>query len=214
MKQTVAILITVISIMSSCTTTKDTVKMTVASEKRTAMGVAPIEVLQVKEGDKTNWSFFYSKIEGFNYEPGYEYVLEVKKEKLPNPLPADASAIKYTLIKEISKTKKTSQNMLSDIPNAAKYVWTGKVLGIEEANVGVGAAAGKFPVKIVKIEVTALNGTNLPFKDKAIIHAELVKSPKISPELGKEYIFKAKNAHPAHALGVYMLDTDVQDLTR
>lgn len=214
MKQVVAILITALIAMSSCTTTKDTVKMTVASEKRMAMGVAPMEVLQVKEGDDTNWSFFYSNIEGFNYEPGYEYVLEVKKETLSNPIPADASAIKYILVKEISKTKKTSENMLADVATAAKYTWTGKVLSIEDANVGVGAAAGKFSVKIVKIQVTALNGTNLPFQDKAIIHAELVKDPKVLPVVGREYVFKAKDAHPAHALDVYMLETDVQDLTR
>ncbi len=214
MKQIVLILITAISLMSSCTTTKDTVKMTVASEKRMAMGVAPMEVLQVKEGDDKDWSFFYSNIEGFNYEAGYEYVLEVKKENVSSPTPADASTIKYILVKEISKTKKTSENMLADIPTTAKYTWTGKVLSIEDANVGVGAAAGKFSVKVLKIEVTALDGTNLPFNDKAVIHAELVKEPKVTPEIGKEYVFKAKDAHPAHALGVYMLDTDVQDLTR
>ncbi len=214
MRQTFVILITFISVISSCTTTKDTVRMTVASEKRMAMGVAPMEVLQVKEGNSENWSLFYSDIEGFNYEPGYEYVLDVKKENRTDPVPADASSIKYTLVKEISKKPKTSENMLAGIPTAAKYTWIGKVLSVEGANVGVGGAAGKFSVRVVKIQVTALKGTNLPFKNNEIIHAELVKDPKVTPVSGQEYVFKAKKSHPAHEFGVYMLDTDVEDLTK
>ncbi|WP_292010031.1 DUF4377 domain-containing protein [Chryseobacterium sp.] len=68
-------------------------------------GVAPMKCLQVKEKASEEWSNFYSNIEGFTYEPGYEYVLKVKTEKIAN-VPADASSIKYTLIKEVSKTKK------------------------------------------------------------------------------------------------------------
>jgi hypothetical protein len=68
-------------------------------------GVAPMKCLQVKENTSENWSNFYSNIEGFTYEPGYEYVLKVKTEKIANP-PADGSSIKYTLVKQVSKTKK------------------------------------------------------------------------------------------------------------
>lgn len=214
MREPAVILFMLITMISSCTTTKDTVKMTVASEKRMAMGVAPMEVLQVKEGDSENWSLFYSNIEGFDYEPGYEYVLDVKKENRTDPVPADASSIKYTLVKEISKNPKTSENMLDGITTAAKYTWIGKVLSVEGTNVGVGGAVGKFSVRMVKIQVTALKGTNLPFKNNAIIHAELVKNPKVVPVAGKEYVFKAKKSHPAHEFGVYMLGTDVEDLTR
>lgn len=68
-------------------------------------GVAPMKCLKIKEKENDNWSNFYSNIEGFTYEPGFEYVLKVKTEKIENP-PADGSSIKYTLIKQISKTKK------------------------------------------------------------------------------------------------------------
>ncbi|SEW09523.1 protein of unknown function [Chryseobacterium wanjuense] len=68
-------------------------------------GVAPMKCLQVKEKPTENWTNFYSNIEGFTYEPGYEYVLQVKTEKIENP-PADGSSIKYTLVKQVSKTKK------------------------------------------------------------------------------------------------------------
>ncbi|SHK81748.1 DUF4377 domain-containing protein [Chryseobacterium polytrichastri] len=68
-------------------------------------GVAPMKCLQVKETPSGEWTNFYTNIEGFTYEPGYEYVLKVKTEKIQNP-PMDGSSIKYTLVKQVSKTKK------------------------------------------------------------------------------------------------------------
>lgn len=46
----------------------------------------------------------YQQIEGFEYEEGYSYFLEVKITEIENP-PADASSLRYDLIKVISKTK-------------------------------------------------------------------------------------------------------------
>lgn len=77
----------------------------IGSNKVDCIGVVKMKCLQTKEKPSDNWSNFYSNIEGFNYQSGYEYVLQIKTEKVENP-PADASSIKYTLIKEISKTKK------------------------------------------------------------------------------------------------------------
>lgn len=62
----------------------------------------------IKKGDAQNWSMFYSKINGFDYEPGYEYVLDVKEERIENP-PADGSSVSYTLVKQISKIAKTAE---------------------------------------------------------------------------------------------------------
>ena len=214
MKKLGLLLIATVALLVSCNSPKDTVKMTVASEKRMAMGVAPMEVLLVKEGDATEWSFFYSNIEGFNYEPGYEYVLDVKKEALENPTPADASSIKYTMVKEVSKVQKTSENMPESIVKEKQYAWTGKVIELQDATLGRGAAEGQFPVKIVKLEVTALNMSDTTFKAGDTIHAELVEGLAITPEVGSEYVFKAKDKHPAHALGIYMLETELQDLTK
>lgn len=118
MKKIGLLLFCTVALFTACNSSKnsgETVKMTVASEKRIAVGVAPMEVLLVKEGDASEWSFFYSEIVGFNYVPGYEYVLDVKKEQREEPIPADASSIIYTLVKEVSKTQKTSENMPADV---------------------------------------------------------------------------------------------------
>lgn len=68
-------------------------------------GVLETECLQIKRTkDQQEWENFYGKIEGFNFEKGYEYELIVHEEKVENP-PADASSVKYKLVKEVSKRK-------------------------------------------------------------------------------------------------------------
>jgi len=68
-------------------------------------GVSPMKCMQVKAEESDNWEYFYGNIQGFNYESGYEYVIKVKVEEVRNP-PADGSSQQYTLITQVSKTKK------------------------------------------------------------------------------------------------------------
>ncbi len=110
MKKLIGLLFLLPLLLISCSTNDNAVKMVVASQRGDCVGVAPQKCLYVKMGADTNWTFFYDQIEGFNYEEGYEYVLEVKKVKVENP-PADGSSLKYTLVKEVSKTSKTSDGL-------------------------------------------------------------------------------------------------------
>lgn len=77
--------------------------MFVDAEQVDCVGVAPQKCLRIKFGADEEWQLLYSGIEGFNYEPGFEYELLVNKTEVENP-PADASSIRYTLIEEVSKT--------------------------------------------------------------------------------------------------------------
>lgn len=88
----------------------ETYQITVASQKADCTGVAPQKCFLVKKDGQKDWEFWYSGIEGFNYEEGNEYVLEIKEEKVANP-PADAASVKYILVKEVSKLKKISENL-------------------------------------------------------------------------------------------------------
>ena len=63
---------------------------------------------------------------------------------------------------------------------------------------------------MVKVQVST--SVNKDIKPGDIIYCELIKSPRISPAAGREYVFKAKYKHPAHAKGIYLLETDVMDL--
>lgn len=73
-------------------------------------GVAPMNCLQVKEGTAKTWSNFYASIAGFDYQPGYLYVLKVIKTKAKGEVPADAPAYTYRLKKLVSKKKVPAQN--------------------------------------------------------------------------------------------------------
>jgi len=113
MKKILFITLSLAFIMLSCGSAK-TVRYTVASQTGDCIGVAPQKCLLVKKGSDADWEFFYSHIEGFNYEPGYEYTLEVKEDKVEN-VPADGSSIRYVLVKEISKTPKTSEGLPASV---------------------------------------------------------------------------------------------------
>ncbi|SMP11190.1 DUF4377 domain-containing protein [Chryseobacterium profundimaris] len=98
-----------IFILMQCTTyanasTNTEKTLIIGPETADCTGVMPMKCLQIKDRNGT-WTNLYTNIEGFTYEPGYEYVLKVQEQKIKNP-PADGSAVQYILIREISKTKK------------------------------------------------------------------------------------------------------------
>ncbi|MFC7345754.1 DUF4377 domain-containing protein [Chryseobacterium zhengzhouense] len=114
MKSMTTILKTTLPAMALFTLTYCTTANTTGTDEKTFIvgpetadctGVAPMKCLQVKEKESGNWENFYSNIEGFTYEPGFEYTLKVRTEKIENP-PMDGSSIRYILVKEISKVKK------------------------------------------------------------------------------------------------------------
>ncbi|KAG4078386.1 hypothetical protein HA402_013096 [Bradysia odoriphaga] len=76
----------------------------IAPQQENCHGPFPRKCLQVKDDPAEDWRFFYGYIDGFTYEPGYEYVLKVDAEDVPNP-PIDGSSVKYTLKEQVSKTK-------------------------------------------------------------------------------------------------------------
>ena len=72
-------------------------------------GVAPQTCMLVKENLDDDWTYFYDQIEGFDYEPGFEYELRINEEKVENP-PADASSIRWVLVEVVSKTRSLEGN--------------------------------------------------------------------------------------------------------
>ena len=64
------------------------------------VGEAPQKCMQVAESEDGEHYFLYDQIQGFTFEPGTAYVLDVQVEEVPDP-PADASSLKYTLVEVI-----------------------------------------------------------------------------------------------------------------
>ena len=91
-----------------CASSSNITRYVVASTEVDCMGVGPQKCMMVKKGGDDNWTLFYGRIEGFDYVPGYEYVLDVREENIENP-PADGSSVKYILVKQISKIAKTGE---------------------------------------------------------------------------------------------------------
>lgn len=81
----------------------DELTMYVGSETADCVGLVPQQCLLVKFDPNAEWEFHYDGIEGFAYEPGFEYQLRVRRVELADP-PADGSSIIYQLIEVQEKT--------------------------------------------------------------------------------------------------------------
>lgn len=84
----------------------------VADTKGDCYGVGKGLCLQIKEKPDEPYALFYSGIEGFSYEEGYYYKLEVMRVKKERP-PADGSAYNYYLINIISKERSKNYTIKS-----------------------------------------------------------------------------------------------------
>ncbi len=81
--------------------------MRINSYTVTCQAFIVVQCLLVQQDDQIGtdkWESFSQTIEGFDYEEGYRYDLDVKITKIENP-PADASSLRYELIKLIGKFK-------------------------------------------------------------------------------------------------------------
>ncbi len=89
-------------LFSSCQETK---RVYIGSTLVDCIGVAPQKCMLYKENLADEWTYFYDSIDGFKYEEGYDYEIEVVVNKIESP-PADGSSLHHTFVKMISKEKK------------------------------------------------------------------------------------------------------------
>lgn len=80
----------------------DIIRLIIKEERANCTGVGPQTCYQVKYKYSKDWELFYSAITGFNYEPGYQYTIDVIRTKRKQ-VPADASQYTYRLKKIIEK---------------------------------------------------------------------------------------------------------------
>lgn len=102
MKHLFAFLLSMVLLVACKKETFETKTWIVADHKVDCVGSAPQQCLLVKEAEGDNWQFLYNGIEGFDYEAGFEYRIEVKVYKVKNP-PADGSSKRYVLKQIINK---------------------------------------------------------------------------------------------------------------
>ena len=78
------------------------VVMDIAPQQVLCVGVGPMQCLSVRQHPDTVWTLFYDGIEGFSFEPGYQYTIRVAVRTVNNP-PADGSSLAYRLLALITK---------------------------------------------------------------------------------------------------------------
>lgn len=80
----------------------ETTTLTVAASRSACVGVGPRRCLQVKRAGSERFELFYDTIDGFDFQPGYQYQLRVRITEVADP-PADASNLRYQLVNIIDK---------------------------------------------------------------------------------------------------------------
>ena len=83
---------------------QDVLTMEVAPRTVACTGEAPQRCLLVRTEPGAEWTYFYDRIDGFAYEEGYRYRIEVERRPVPNP-PADGSSFTYRLRRLLSKER-------------------------------------------------------------------------------------------------------------
>ncbi len=87
---------------TSSKTPEKTETMTVQHYKVPCQGESVQLCYLVKTQGQADWEYWYDEIQGFEYEWGYVYTLEVNKTTIENP-PQDGSSIAIKLVKVLKK---------------------------------------------------------------------------------------------------------------
>ena len=89
--------------LTGCSESTDTTRLWIGPERVECEGVAPMMCLQVAESEDGDYRLFYDTIEGFDYQEGTSYVIDVSITEVENP-PADASSLQYTLVEIVEES--------------------------------------------------------------------------------------------------------------
>lgn len=96
------LIMTVLALTISCSGVRTVLE--VAPELEPCIGVGPRECLLVRYAGQADWQLFYDAIAGFEFEPGFHYTLYVRKQSVGEPIAADASSVRWTLLRILDKT--------------------------------------------------------------------------------------------------------------
>ena len=80
----------------------ETLLMYVAPETVTCLGFVQQQCLQIRFDPSGERELLYDGIRGFDFEPGFEYTLLVRRHRIEDP-PQDSSSIEYTLLRTVEK---------------------------------------------------------------------------------------------------------------
>ncbi|MDB5228365.1 MAG: hypothetical protein JWN78_2558 [Bacteroidota bacterium] len=76
---------------------------TIDAQRAKCEAATTMQCLLVKKSGQKTFELFYDNINGFDYQEGYVYVIQVRQEAKTPPIPANASVYNYSLVKVVSK---------------------------------------------------------------------------------------------------------------
>ncbi len=79
-------------------------QLTLAARRVPCVGVSARQCLQVKWVPSEPWELFYDEIEGFTYQPGYEWILTVEITEREGHA-VDESSKRYRLVDVVSRRR-------------------------------------------------------------------------------------------------------------
>lgn len=146
----------------------------IADTKADCVGVAPQKCLQIKENEKSDWTYFYNDIEDFDYEEGFFYKIKVDVINIENP-PADGSSLKYRLIEVLDKSKAPLLldqgswlvTRLKDMDSFGRNPFI--KIDLSQNTINGNTSCNRFSAKIAvinnKIEISEVSSTDMACKD-------------------------------------------------
>lgn len=156
-KNTFFFLLLFISIfISSCAQSTQKTYWVDSVKRNCESGAGKMMCLNIYEGenlDSAQWELFYSNISGFTFEPGYYQKIVISSEILAKEnIPADGSAITYTLKKVVEK-KEDKKIRLHDI-------WVAKSISGNSIPDSSTMVTPTLEINLSKMEITGSNGCN------------------------------------------------------
>jgi uncharacterized membrane protein len=94
----------IVTLLDTATYGQDLRSIWVAHRRVDCIGVAPQKCYLIKSTQYEDWRFWYSEIEGFDFEEGYAYELLVREVPVEDP-PADGSSVKLELVEVLLKVE-------------------------------------------------------------------------------------------------------------
>lgn len=116
--------------LNSCST-KKTIYVSSPGSFMSSEGISKQKPLSIKENIEDNWTLFYDTINGFEYQEGYTYKIEVEVSKKKNTT-TNSSNLNYKLVKIIYQEK---NKVVAKIQNFTGQWAVSKLIGIDTSPV-------------------------------------------------------------------------------
>lgn len=148
----IIVLICTTLFLQSCSTTRTFWVNSTKSECSAGLGNTQCILISNDESIKNmQWEYFYSNIEGFNFKYGYFQKIKVKVTELnKSEVPADASSLKYVLIKVIEE--------IQDNRIKLNNIWVAKSINGQKINRNNNLP--QLEINVAKMQVIGNDGCN------------------------------------------------------